>query len=103
MKGETGSTEEQDPNNAYNEEEQSHLETLLSSDPVMSEHAGKAVCVNYLLRTDLFDACSAREDFQNKLKNINERAAATKLIAATVRKSIKEVQSMIKACYPMMM
>ena len=100
IKGETGSTEpaDADGQQVYNEEEQVHLETLLTNDPVMNEHAGKAVVLNYLQRSDLFDACSAKSDFQDKLKSINEKAAATKLIAATVRKSIKEVQSMIKAC-----
>ena len=96
LKAETGSTEP-DAHAGDPEDEQKNLEEHLAKDPVMQEHAGRAVCLNYLRRDDLFDACTARADFQEKLKDINDRAAATKLIAASVRKCIKEVQSMIKA------
>lgn len=98
LKAETGSTEaDANVEDVFQEEEQRSLEEQLAKDPVMQEHAGRAVCLNYLRRTDLFDGCTTRADFQDKLKDINDMASATKLIAASVKKCIKEVQSMIKA------
>ena len=92
--GDTGSTP---ADFCFDESEQENLKDQIEKDPVMMENAGEAVCLNYLRRTDLFDSCNVRSDFAEKLKTIAAKASSTKVVAAALRKSVREMDSMIKA------
>eukprot|EP00435_Cladocopium_sp_Y103_P068676 s638_g32.t1 len=92
--GDTGSTP---ADFCFDESEQENLMVQIEADPVMKENAGEAVCLNYLRRTDLFDSCNVRSDFAEKLKNIAAKASSTKVVAAALRKCVREMDSMIKA------
>lgn len=89
--GDTGSSDF-----VYSEEDQLALTKLIEDDQVMSQNAPDAVCLSFLRRGDLFDACNTRNDFQEKVKEVSAKASSTKVLAAALRKSIKEIQSMIK-------
>lgn len=84
---------------SFDESEQENLKAQIEKDPVMMENAGEAVCLNYLRRTDLFDCCNVRSDFADKLKTIATKASSTKVVAAALRKSVREMDSMIKASH----
>ena len=94
--GDTGSTP---ADFSFDESEQENLKAQIEKDPVMMENAGEAVCLNYLRRTDLFDCCNVRSDFADKLKTIATKASSTKVVAAALRKSVREMDSMIKASH----
>ena len=58
---------------------------------------GKAVVVQMLERTDLFDECHTRDAFTDKLKEIKDRATDTKTIAQSLRKCVTEVGGLVQA------
>ena len=72
------------------------VEGLLEEDPVMMEYAPKAVTCSFLYRTDLFDSCQTKSEFQSTFKEISDKAKDTKMIAATIWKCVREMISMIK-------
>ena len=76
---------------------QERLQKWIGADPMLSSFAAKAVCLPFLKKTDHFDDCFSRQDFKDKLKVMQERASQTKTIAASLRKCIAEMDSLIKA------
>ena len=76
---------------------QDRLTAALQRDSAMQTHAGNAIVVQYLKREDLFDSCTTRDAFRERLKEIQSRATETKTIAQALRRCITEITSMIKA------
>ncbi|CAE7264517.1 unnamed protein product, partial [Symbiodinium necroappetens] len=76
---------------------QEKFEKLIKSDKSMATYASKAVVVGYFLLDDLFDSCSTKDEFKDRLKLIQDRAKDTKTLAGALRKCVTELGGMIKA------
>ena len=76
---------------------QQRLQAALEHDSVMQSHAGKAIVVQHLKRGDLFDACTTKDAFKERLKDLQACATETKTIAQALRRCVAEITSMIKA------
>ena len=79
------------------DDHQKALQALIDKDPVMKDFASRAVVCPFLRRGDLFDNCATKEQFKEKLKELQDRAKDTKTLAAAVRKCLNEISSMLKA------